>query len=314
MSREPDRETHVPVLLDEVVNNLVHAEQGTYVDATFGRGGHTQALLRRLGPGGRVFAVDRDPEAVAYGRVLATDEPRLHIHHGRFAELERFVAEWGLDCVDGVLLDLGVSSPQLDDASRGFSFRETGPLDMRMDPSQSVTAASWLNTCDPEELTVVLKRYGEERFARRIARAIISGRPVTTTAELAALVEAAVPARFQTSKKHPATQTFQAIRIHVNDELGELARGLTAAFEVLCTRGRLAVISFHSLEDREVKRRFRSWTQPAPVPRRVPVKAADQSVRAVEVAGPIRASRSETHDNPRARSATLRVIEKCAND
>ncbi len=304
---------HIPVLLEEVLNNLVHATAGTYVDATFGRGGHARALLDRLSADARLIALDRDPAALQTARMLAEADGRVTVRHSRLSELGETLETLGVSAVDGVLMDLGVSSPQLDDASRGFSFAKEGPLDMRMDPERGMSAAEWLNEAGEADLARVLKEYGEERYARRIARSIIAARPLSTTTELAEAVAAAVPAR-GASPRHPATRTFQAVRMQVNDELGEIDSGLTAAFAALAPGGRLAVISFHSLEDRRVKRFFRSLTRPAPLPRRVPVRDAARVTQAVDVVGPVAPSAAEVAANPRARSAKLRVIAKVPAD
>jgi len=303
--------THDPVLLSETVEQLdaVLDSALVFVDATFGRGGHSRALLERLGPDARLVVVDRDPTATATATELAAADSRVIVCHGTFSQLPELLAGVGVALVDGVLLDLGVSSPQLDEAERGFSFQHDGPLDMRMDPTRGPTAAEWLNGASVDDIARVLKSLGEERFARRIARAIVAARPVRTTRELAEIVEAAQPGSRERGK-HPATRTFQAIRMRVNDELEELDRGLTAAFEQLLPGGRLAVISFHSLEDRLVKQRFRTLSSPPELPRHLPVRAASQAPRARVVAGPIRAGARELAHNPRARSATLRVLER----
>lgn len=311
MDAEPEGNSpdHIPVLLDEVLKNLVACDAGTYVDATFGRGGHTHGLLKVLGPEGRVVAIDRDPQAIDVAQALAATEPRLTVCHARFSQLASVLSSEGIARVQGVLLDLGVSSPQLDDAERGFSFRFSAPLDMRMNPQEGQSAAQWLDSADERDIARVLQDYGEERFARRIARAIVAARPLTTTDELAALVAHAVPQRGR-QKKHPATKTFQAIRIFINDETRELELGIQAGFDVLALGGRLAIISFHSLEDRAVKHTFRSLTKPPPVPRRVPVRHQDMHIPARHIIGRLRAGARELQRNPRARSATLRVIEK----
>lgn len=302
---------HVPVLLDEVLKNLITAEKGTYVDATFGRGGHSYAMLQKLASNGRVIAFDRDDEAVAEGR-KATD-PRLSVTHGRFGQLGQLLAARGVEVVDGVLMDIGVSSPQLDSPERGFSFSHDGPLDMRMDRTAGITASAWLAEASTAEIVAVLRQHGEEKFARPIARAIARQLPIKTTSELANIVANAVPAQVRYRKgKHPATQTFQAIRIHINGEDQELASGLQQGFDALKPGARLAVISFHSLEDRVVKHQFRSWSQPPPLPRRIPVRHASQKVAGHLIAGPIKASVAEVAANPRARSAVLRVVEKAS--
>ena len=240
---------------------------------------------------------------------MAATEPRLTVCHARFSQLVEVLADADVGEVQGVLMDLGVSSPQLDDAQRGFSFRFSGPLDMRMNPQEGESAAQWLNAADEADISRVLKEYGEERFHRRIARAIIAQRPMATTDELAELIVQAVPVRGQQAK-HPATKAFQAIRIFINQEASELELGIKAAFSALAVGGRLAVISFHSGEDREVKHTFRSMTQPPALPRRLPVRNQSLATPARRVVGPVRASARELQNNPRARSATLRVIEK----
>lgn len=305
--------SHIPVLLDEVLENLVGSTTGTYVDATFGRGGHSRALLSHLQPEARLVAIDRDPAAIAEANALAAADVRVTVCQAKFSSLAAVLAEHAVSDVQGVLMDLGVSSPQLDAAARGFSFLKDGPLDMRMDPESGESAADWLNRADEADIARVLKDYGEERFARRIARAIIAARPLATTVQLAEAVAQAVPSR-GAQPKHPATRTFQAVRMFVNAELDELEQGLQAAFDALAPGGRLAVISFHSLEDREVKHTFRSWTRPPSLPRRVPVRHQDQRTQARDVAGPLRPSDAELARNPRARSATLRVIEKVGQD
>lgn len=302
-------DTHRPVLLEETVARVCTGE-GIYVDATFGRGGHTRRLLAALSAGCRVIAVDRDPQAVAAGAELAAGDPRLEMCHGNFAELGRLLAERGVEQVRGVIMDLGVSSPQLDDPRRGFSFRYDAPLDMRMDTSGGITAAEWLNSADEQDITRVLRDYGEERYARRIARAIVAARPLATTGDLVDVVRDAQPR--STPGKHGATRVFQAVRMQVNQELESLEAGLEAGFNCLAVGGRLAVISFHSLEDRAVKRYFKSLTSPPPLPRRLPVRDAVAGVRARAVGSPATPSEAELKDNPRARSARLRVVEKAA--
>ncbi|HEX7034772.1 MAG TPA: 16S rRNA (cytosine(1402)-N(4))-methyltransferase RsmH [Pseudomonadales bacterium] len=319
---------HVPVLLEEAVALLCgqgddvdtarasadegRVREGIYVDATFGRGGHTRRLLARLGPASAVIALDRDPAAVAAGRALAESEPRLTVRHGNFAELARILDELAIGSVQGVLMDLGVSSPQLDEPERGFSFRHDAPLDMRMDPSTGITAAEWLNEASEQEIARVLKEYGEERFARRVAAAIVAARPLATTADLVEAVRAGQPR--QTPGKHDATRVFQAVRIQVNDELGALRRGLEAAFDRLAGGGRLAVISFHSLEDRAVKQFFRRQSTPPALPRRLPVRGDAGRAPGRLVGRPVKASAAEAAANPRARSARLRVLERVRED
>ncbi|HWP00287.1 MAG TPA: 16S rRNA (cytosine(1402)-N(4))-methyltransferase RsmH [Methylococcus sp.] len=312
MTRPVEAE-HRPVMLAEVVSGLAIRPDGFYVDCTFGRGGHAQAILRRLGGEGRLLAIDRDLEAVESpaARDLTAD-PRFQIEHGRFSDLHRFVSERGWSGhVAGVLMDLGVSSPQLDVADRGFSFLREGPLDMRMDTTQEWSAADWLAKVSERELTRVLREYGEERFARRIARLVVEERrraPIVTTTQLVRLIERAIPV--EDRHKHPATRTFQAIRIVVNDELGELARGLKDAVEVLAVKGRLVVIAFHSLEDRMVKRFLRDEERGSLVRGPMPPGTAPGRLRRLGRA--VRATEEETRVNPRARSAVLRVAEKIA--
>lgn len=298
---------HVPVMLTQVLEGLRVRAEGTYLDGTFGRGGHAREVLDRLGPGGRLLVMDRDPEAIASAQRDFGADARVRIRHASFAEL----AQWEETAagLDGVLLDLGVSSPQLDDPARGFSFQGDGPLDMRMDPTRGPSAAEWLAEADERDIADVLWRYGEERMSRRIARAIVEtgrGRALTTTRELADLVARTIGHRER--HKHPATRTFQALRIHVNDELGALERGLAAARDALKPGGRLAVISFHSLEDRAVKQFIRGEVV-RPVRRGLPLpEAAPAALVAVGKAQ--FADEAELQANPRARSAVLRIAEK----
>jgi len=302
---------HRPVLLEEAIEALRVRPDGTYVDATFGRGGHTRAVLARLGPRGRVIALDRDPDAVVAAATL--DDPRLTMRHAPFSRLTQVLSEAGIARVDGALFDLGVSSPQLERAERGFSFRSDAPLDMRMDPTQGETAAEWLARASEAELRGVIKNYGEERFAGPIAKAIVAARArggIRTTLELARVVAAAV--RTRERGQDPATRTFQAVRIHVNQELAELSLALPQALERLAPGGRLAVISFHSLEDRIVKRFFRGEARPQ-LPERLPVKATEMPQPRLKLVGrAVRPSAREANANPRARSALLRVAEKLA--
>ncbi len=304
-------EQHVPVLREEVVEQLAIRPNGLYVDASFGRGGHSRAILARLGPGGRLLAIDRDPDAVRAGRRLAAEEPRMLIAQRRFAELRSCVTEhFGEARVQGILLDLGVSSPQLADPGRGFSFLRDGPLDMRMNPGEGQSAADWLATAEEHEIARVLRRLGEEAAARRIARAICerrAARPIRTTAELAEIIATVVPAR---PGRHPATRSFQAIRMHINRELEELEQALNAALELLDHGGRLCVISFHSLEDRLVKRFLRDHSRVDPALVDLPVVPAAAQPTLRLPARAIRASAAEVAANPRARSATLRTGER----
>lgn len=305
---------HTTVLLHEAVTALVTDTRGAYIDGTFGRGGHSAMILQALAPEGRLLALDRDPEAVAAAATFAPGDPRFEIVRSRFGRLGDLVALRGLTGrISGVLLDLGVSSPQLDSAPRGFSFRQDGPLDMRMDPAEGESAAQWLADADEAEIAEVLWRLGEERFARRIARAIVEQRverPITTTAQLAGLIAANV--RTREPGKHPATRSFQAIRIFVNRELDELRSVLPQVLEVLATGGRLVVISFHSLEDRIVKRFMQAEARGQQPPKSVPVRD-DQIVRRLKLIGRAeRPSAAEIDANPRARSAVMRVAEKLA--
>lgn len=303
---------HDPVLSKETVEwiALGEAPSGNYVDATFGRGGHSRCLLERLDASSRLLALDRDLAAVAAARALADRDARVIPHHGAFGNIAAILDEVGMSEVQGAIMDLGVSSPQLDDSERGFSFRSSGPLDMRMDQSQKLRADTWLNEASLNEVAKVLREYGEERHARRIAQAIVRARPLTTTIELAQIVADAQPR--STPGKHDATRVFQAVRIFVNSELDELRAGLDGLFPHLVRGGRLAVISFHPLEDRIVKRFFRSHSTPPRVPREIPIKNRDIVVPGRIVAGPIKASDAEVSRNPRARSALLRVLERAA--
>lgn len=306
---------HKPVLLDEALTALRIMPDGCYIDATFGRGGHSGAILGRLGERGRLIAIDRDAAAVDWGReTLAAADGRLSLVRGSFGELADIAkAQDVYGEVDGVLMDLGVSSPQLDDPARGFSFLRDGPLDMRMDRRQSLTAAAWLAGASEKAIADILRRYGEERYSGRIARAIVAARgraPIERTGQLAEIVAAANP-KWEEGR-HPATRTFQAIRIHINDELDVLKQGLTQAVEVLRTGGRLAVISFHSLEDRIVKRFMRDAARGDAYPRGLPV-TADMLRPGLKVLGKAQApTDAEVAANPRARSARLRVAERLA--
>ncbi len=312
MSSEGGTDTHVPVLLRPVLDGLEVKADGVYVDGTFGRGGHSQAILERLGPDGRVIAIDRDPQAIAGADPELIADPRFELLRGEIAELEHIALERELTGkVDGLLLDLGVSSPQLDEAGRGFSFQSDGPLDMRMDPSQGQSAAEWLAHVDEKDLRRVLKQYGEERFAARIARAIVAARadePINSTGRLADIVSAAVPRRSQ--RRHPATKTFQAIRIFINDELAQLERALAASIGLLRSGGRLCVISFHSLEDRRVKRFMRNASRVAEPFRGMPDVPLSERPRLRLIGKPVVATADEVAANPRSRSARLRIAER----
>lgn len=305
---------HVTVLLHEAVEALALKSAGCYLDGTFGRGGHSREILRGLGPQGRLLGFDKDPLAIASGLALAAEDARFQIVQRSFAELGEEVAARGLQGqVDGLLLDLGVSSPQLDDPARGFSFMNDGPLDMRMNPHAGVSAAEWIATAAEEEIARVFYEYGEERFSRRMARAIVQRRseqPFTRTADLAEVIAAANPA--WEKGKHPATRAFQGLRIHVNNELGDLERGLDAALEALAVGGRLVVISFHSLEDRIVKQFMRRQVKGEAdnLPRDLPIQVAKFDPRLKLIGKPQYASAAELKANPRSRSAVMRVAEK----
>jgi len=305
---------HTPVLLDEVLAALDVRPNGRYLDATFGRGGHTAAILERVGTQGRVIAIDRDPEAIRAGRERFGNDVRLTLVNSPFSQLHSIVSELGLaGLLDGVLLDLGVSSPQIDDASRGFSFSQDGPLDMRMNNAAGMTAADWLARAPQSEIARVVREYGEERFAQRIAQAIVARRqqaPITRTAELAQIVAGAV--RTREPGKHPATRTFQAIRIHVNRELPEIDAALDGTLAALKVGGRLAVISFHSLEDTRVKRFMQRHSQEDPLYAGLPEVPAHARPKLRRVGKAIHPSAAEIARNPRARSAILRVAERLA--
>lgn len=301
---------HVTVLLDEAVTALNIRREGVYVDATFGRGGHSRAILARLGPTGRLIALDRDPAAVAAGETWS--DRRFSLVHTAFSGLGEAVRRQGVDRVDGVLFDLGVSSPQLDEAARGFSFRFDAPLDMRMDTSRGMTAAQWLNQAAEEEIARIVRDYGEERFARQVARAVVKARaetPLATTRQLATLVAGVV--RTRQRGQDPATRTFQAVRIFINRELEEIEAALPQAVELLRPGGRLVVISFHSLEDRMVKRFMRGEAEGEQVPPEIPLPASALRPGRLRLVGKaIRPGQAECQVNPRARSATLRVAER----
>lgn len=304
---------HKTVLLDEAVNGLNLRSNGIYIDGTFGRGGHSRLILSQLGPEGRLLAIDRDPEAIAAAAEIT--DPRFSIIHGPFSDMATYVRELGLEGqINGVLLDLGVSSPQLDDAERGFSFMRDGPLDMRMDPTRGLSAAEWLMKAEEEDIAWVLKTFGEERFAKRIARAIVERNrlePMTRTHELATLIANASP--FREKHKHPATRSFQAIRIYINSELEEIERALNGALEILSPEGRLSIISFHSLEDRIVKQFIRHHSRGPQVPAGIPLTEAQlrsQGGRKLKALGKMKPSSDEVSANPRARSSVLRFAER----
>lgn len=320
-------EAHIPVMLADVMTHLlpplaVGAEfaAGSYLDATFGRGGHSRALLAALSPEATLVVLDRDPAAIEAAQELAQSDARVRVVQGPFSQLDTLLEAAGLSELagrgfNGILVDLGVSSPQFDSAERGFSLRAAGPVDMRMDNASGISAGDWLDGATATEIADVLKRYGEQPAALRIARAIVAARPITDTVHLAEVITEATPAaiRRKSGARHVATQSFQALRIHTNDELGEVQNGLPKLFGALAAGGRLAVISFHSLEDRLVKRFFAKQTRRPNVPRRLPVPD-DQLPRAAAraIVGPLRPSERELRDNPRARSATLRVLERAS--
>ena len=302
--------SHTTVLLHEAVEALQVKSQGIYVDGTFGRGGHSRLILQKLGPQGRLIALDKDPAAIAAGQQIS--DARFQLVHSGFAALSKVLQQLSVDKVDGVLLDLGVSSPQLDDAERGFSFRFDAPLDMRMDISSGQTAAEWLATVDEGFLGEVIRDYGEERFAKQIARALVAARKeqeILTTRQLSEAVAKVV--RTREPGKNPATRTFQAIRIYINRELEELTHILPQCVDSLKSGGRLAVISFHSLEDRIVKRFMRDAAQGDKMPMGLPIRAADIPQGKLKIIGKaVQAGSDEIEKNPRARSAVLRVAER----
>lgn len=303
---------HITVLLNEAVEALVTDTSGFYVDGTFGRGGHSSLILQQLASNGRLLGIDKDLAAIATANARFGADARFAIAHGSFAELAGLIDERGMTGkVTGVLLDLGVSSPQLDEAERGFSFMQDGPLDMRMDQTRGQSAADWINSADEDEITWVLKEFGEERFAKRMARAVIAERqkqPFTRTKHLAEVIKEANPA--WEKGKHPATRAFQAIRIHVNNELGDLESVLDQALAVLAPGGRLVVISFHSLEDRVVKRFIRRQELGDPVPKGLPIRDDQLNKRMRSLSKAVKASEAEVSANVRSRSAVMRVAEK----
>ncbi|HKJ51196.1 MAG TPA: 16S rRNA (cytosine(1402)-N(4))-methyltransferase RsmH [Gammaproteobacteria bacterium] len=309
-------DSHAPVLHDEVIEALAIRPDGKYVDGTYGRGGHALSILALLGEQGRLIVMDRDPQAIADARQKLGDDSRVTIIHDDYANLRQQMAALDLlEQIDGILLDLGVSSPQLDDADRGFSFQHKGPLDMRMNPEAGQSAAQWLARADEAEIARVLWEYGEERHSRRIARKIVAVRekqPIEDTAALASLISEIMPR--PKNNRHPATRSFQAIRIHVNQELAQVQRLLDSVLDILRIGGRLLVISFHSLEDRLVKRFFNRQSRRPPLPRGLPLRESeiDSVVRLRLVGKPVRAGRAELESNPRARSAVLRIAERAA--
>lgn len=303
---------HITVLLHEAVDALNIRADGVYVDGTFGRGGHSRLILSKLGEHGRLVVFDKDPQAIAVAEQLAADDARVRVVHNGFAALAQELDALGIEKVDGVLLDLGISSPQIDDGSRGFSFRFDAPLDMRMDTTRGQSAAEWLAEAGEQEIHDVIKNYGEERFSRQIARAVVVQRaesPIDTTGKLAKLVAQNV--RTRERGQDPATRTFQAIRIHINGELDEVAAVLPQAVSRLNVGGRLSVIAFHSLEDRIVKQFIRQYSTHAPLPKWAAVREADLPVPPLSAVGKaIKAGEQELARNPRARSAVLRIAER----
>jgi len=305
---------HTTVLLHEAVDALVIDPDGFYVDGTFGRGGHTAELLSKLSPQGSVVAIDKDPQAIAEGQARFSEDARLQLVHGTFADLSEIVAQMGKTGeLSGVLLDLGVSSPQIDQAERGFSFMRDGPLDMRMDTSKGLSAAEWIASADEQEIARVIKEYGEERFARRMASAVVKERektPITRTVQLAGILAAAHPAWER--GRHPATKAFQAIRIFINRELDDLEALLAQIIDTLKVGGRLVVISFHSLEDRRVKRFIRDQEQGIKLPKNLPIRDVDRGVRLIKVGKAVKPAVSEVDGNVRSRSAVMRTAERVA--
>jgi 16S rRNA (cytosine1402-N4)-methyltransferase len=301
---------HVTVLLEEAVDALAIKAGGAYIDATFGRGGHSRRILAALGASGHLLAMDRDPAAIAAGQ--AVNDPRFRLVHGAFGELAEVACAAGMAAADGILFDIGVSSPQIDEGERGFSFRHDAPLDMRMDTTQGETAAEWLARADTREITEVIRNYGEERFAFQIAKKVVAARlaqPVVTTGQFAAIVRTAV--RTREPGQDPATRSFQALRIHINQELGQLEVALPQALELLKPGGRLVVISFHSLEDRIVKSFMREQSSADVLPKNLPLRADQLPKPKLRLVGKaMKPSAAEIEANPRARSAVLRVAEK----
>ncbi len=309
---------HISVLLHESIDGLAIKPDGIYIDGTFGRGGHSRTILSQLGPNGRLYSIDRDPQAIAEAQKI--DDPRFTIVHGPFSGIAEYAQRYDLvGKVDGVLFDLGVSSPQLDDAERGFSFMKDGPLDMRMDPTSGMPVSDWLAQADLDDITWVIREFGEDKHARRIAKAIVDYRedeenePLTRTSQLAKLISDAAPKSFK-EKKHPATRAFQAFRIYINSELEEIDTALKGAASILAPQGRLSVISFHSLEDRMVKRFMRKESKGPEVPHGIPL--TQEQIRALgsadlkTVGKAIKPSEQEVEMNPRSRSSVLRIAEK----
>jgi len=306
---------HVTVLRDAAVDALSVKSDGVYVDGTYGRGGHSEKLLEQLGSDGCLLVIDKDPTAIADARSKFKSEPRVFVFHGSFADLDQALEGNDLPkTFDGLLLDLGVSSPQIDDGDRGFSFQRDGALDMRMNPEEGISAAAWIASASESEMMDVLWKYGDERFARRIVKSIVSERdekPLQTTLQLANLISAAVPRKFH-GKKHPATKSFQAIRIFINKELADLEQCLEVAIEKLNPGGRLVVISFHSLEDRMVKRFFKKHSSPAPIPRGLPIQDESLLMPFKVIGKAVKPDVDEVAENVRSRSSVMRILERCA--
>ncbi|MEZ8630984.1 16S rRNA (cytosine(1402)-N(4))-methyltransferase RsmH [Vibrio lentus] len=309
---------HISVLLNESIDGLAIKPDGTYIDGTFGRGGHSRTILSKLGENGRLFSIDRDPQAIAEAQKI--DDPRFTIIHGPFSGMAEYAERYDLvGQVDGVLLDLGVSSPQLDDAERGFSFMKDGPLDMRMDPTTGIPVSQWLVEADLDDITWVIREFGEDKHARRIAKGIIAyqeneeNEPLTRTGQLAKLISDVAPKSFK-EKKHPATRAFQAFRIYINSELEEIDTALKGAARILAPQGRISVISFHSLEDRMVKRFIRKESQGPQVPHGLPL--TEDQIKALgsadlkPIGKAIKPSKDEVDENTRSRSSVLRIAEK----
>lgn len=306
------KKPHITVLLNEAVDGLNVKPDGIYLDATYGRGGHSQLILSKLGENGRLIAIDRDLQAAENAK-QNKDDPRFSFFHQDFASIKTLLGQQDLlKKVDGILLDLGVSSPQLDQAERGFSFQKDGPLDMRMDRSKGMSAAKWVNEASVEDMKKVFKEYGEEKFALRIARGIETARkikPISRTIELAEIVDRACPVKDKF--KHPATRTFQAIRIFINDELGQLKETLENMFDLLSEGGRMSIISFHSLEDRMVKRFIKEQSRGTSLPKEIPITEDQKNIKFQKIGKAIKASNEEVSLNPRSRSAVLRIAQKC---
>ncbi|MEZ8042991.1 16S rRNA (cytosine(1402)-N(4))-methyltransferase RsmH [Vibrio sp. 10N.237.312.C02] len=309
---------HISVLLNESIDGLAIKPDGTYIDGTFGRGGHSRTILSKLGENGRLFSIDRDPQAIAEAQKI--DDPRFTIIHGPFSGMAEYAERYDLvGQVDGVLLDLGVSSPQLDDAERGFSFMKDGPLDMRMDPTTGIPVSQWLVEADLDDITWVIREFGEDKHARRIAKGIIAyqeneeNEPLTRTGQLAKLISDVAPKSFK-EKKHPATRAFQAFRIYINSELEEIDTALKGVASILAPQGRISVISFHSLEDRMVKRFIRKESQGPQVPHGLPL--TEEQIKALgsadlkPIGKAIKPSKDEVDENTRSRSSVLRIAEK----